>query len=396
MFSVSVCRGQNDRIERNDIVTKDKSVSSSDERLQRYLGSRYGQRSETRDRYAEAIQACGQIGYIDMTITEIARMFGHNPECLRSQLKLHFPEIMQMRDRIRVALGLSKQRKPGMSDKTMAKYAPAVELLRTTTLTIREVAERCGVGALSLQKFVMFYHRDLAEQRLALRVNALDRRKAFGGISGTGRPIKPRKATEELYAEALELYRTTDRTVTDIALECGVDPHNFHCYLQRWCRGDMAVREKHRREMVEKKRLEQAAKEDCSRTAVATRKYSPALKMIEEGATYETAAEQLGVDAYNLSRWVLKNHPEIHRLEHQHQIVCLPEGTTCTKDSWTMFREAVEAYCQTDEPLNQIATRFNLRPTSLGNFLRRKFPQAVARRKEREASGACNGGDAIA
>ena len=145
MFSVSVCRGQNDRIERNDIVTKDKSVSSSDERLQRYLGSRYGQHSETRDRYAEAIQACGQIGYIDMTITEIARMFGHNPECLRSQLKLHFPEIMQMRDRIRVALGLSKQRKPGMSDKTMAKYAPAVELLRTTTLTIREVAERCGV-----------------------------------------------------------------------------------------------------------------------------------------------------------------------------------------------------------------------------------------------------------
>ena len=361
---------------------QDKSKLQADERLQRYLGGRYGQRTETKDRYAEAIQACGNILYLDKTVSEIAKIFGHTGECLRNQLKRHFPDLLAERERIRAALGLSRYPVHGVSSETAAKYAPAIELLRTTSLTIREVAERCGLGVKALQQHVLFYHQDLAQKRLLLRVNALDKKKMHGGISGTGRQNAPRKATEELYAEALNLYRTTDRQVNDIALECGVDPHNFHCYIQRWHRGDMAVREKLRLERVEKKSREKSERMENSRVAVAIRKYTPAMEMIKAGATYEEAAKELNVDVENLCRWVRTNHPEIHQQEHRNQIVTLPEGTTCSRESWAMFREAAEAYCNTDEPLRQIAERLGLRPSSLRNFLVRKFPKAVASRRE--------------
>ena len=134
---------------------------------------------------------------------------------------------------------------------------------------------------------------------------------------------------------------------------------------------------------MEKKSREKTERMENSRVAVAIRKYTPALEMIKGGATYEKAAKELNVDTENLYRWVKTNHPDVHRQEHQNQIVTLPEGTTCSKESWAMFREAAEAYCNTDEPLRQIAERLGLRPTSLRNFLVKKFPKAVANRQEK-------------
>ena len=358
------------------------NLPAPDERMQQYLGRRYGQRSETRERYAEAIRACGDIMYLDKTVAEIARLFGHTDQRLRNQLQRHFPEVLRERDRLRVALGLNSQPLRGVSPSTEARYAPAIELLRTTSLTIREVAEHCGLTMVALQQHVLYHHRDLAEKRLNLRLNALDKYKLVGGISGTGRPNAPRKATQEMYAEALEMYRTTNLTVPEIALKCGVITHNFQCYLQRWCRSDMVVRKKLHQEKVERQRQKREEQGGRTRTVLAVRKYTPALQLIEEGATYEEAAEKLGIDVENLSRWVRKYHKDIHEQEHRNQIVTLPEGTTCTKASWRQFGEAAMAFYESDESVNKIADRFGLCQSSLHHFLVRKFPQTVARRKE--------------
>lgn len=373
----------------NDIVKKGNSPQGqekkgkktmSDERLMQFIGTRFGQRPETRERYAKAVQACKDIDYLDMTIAGIARMFGHTDQCLRNHLQRHYPELLEKRNLIRVQLGLSKRPPRGVSSSTAAKYAPAVEMLRTTDLTISEVAERFGLEKDSLQHHVLYHHRDVARQRIEKRLQALDRR-ATGGMSGTGRPNAPRKATEELYTEAVEMYRTTDLTVPEIALKCGVMAHNFQTYLQRWCRSDIEVRRKLRQEKVERQEQERAEMGDRSRSARARQRYMPAVKLIEEGATYEEAAEKLGLSAENLYRWVREYLPEIHRQEHQNQIVQLPEGTTCTKKSWALFGEAATVFCETDESMNSIARRFGLSPTSFSHFLARKFPQAVARRK---------------
>lgn len=195
------------------------------------------------------------------------------------------------------------------------------------------------------------------------------------------RPNTPRKGTEKRYAEAVEMYRTTDLTVAEIAQKCNLQVNNLKSHLQRCCRSDMAMRKQQRREKVERQKQERAL-DSHSRAAVANRKYSPALKLIEEGATYEEAAETLGVNAEYLCRWVMKYHADIHGQEHRNQTVWLPEGTSCTRESWAMFGEAATVYCETDESLNSIARRFGLPPTSLSHFLERKFPQAVARRKK--------------
>ena len=77
-------------------MTKDKSPQGqketdskvvSDERLQQFIGTRFGQRPETQERYSEAIQACGSIGYLEMTIADIAREVGFTAPNLREQFK---------------------------------------------------------------------------------------------------------------------------------------------------------------------------------------------------------------------------------------------------------------------------------------------------------------------
>ena len=373
----------------NEIVKKDNNSPKgqekkgkktvSDERLMQFIGTRFGQRPETRERYDKAVQACKDIDYLDMTIGGIAHMFGHTDQCLRNHLQRHYPELLKKRELIRVQLGLNKRPLRGVSDSTAAKYAPAVEMLRTSDMTISEVAKHFGMNTHALQQHVLYHHRDVARQRMEKRLQALDQR-ATGGMSGTGRPNAPRKATEELYTEAVEMYRTTDLTVPEIALKCGVMVHNFQTYLQRWCRSDIEVRRKLRQEKLERQQQERAEMGDRSRSAMARQRYMPAVKLIEEGATYEEAAEKLGLNAENLYRWVKEYLPDVHRQEYQNQIVQLPEGTTCTKESWAKFGEAATAYCETDESMNSIARRFGLSPTSFCHFLARKFPQAVARR----------------
>ena len=56
---------------------------------------------------------------------------------------------------------------------SMEKYVPAVKMLKETDLTVKEVAERCGVTYLGLQQHLIYYHKDVAELRLGKRMQAL-------------------------------------------------------------------------------------------------------------------------------------------------------------------------------------------------------------------------------
>lgn len=215
----------------------------SDKRLLQYMGNRMGQRDETQLRYADAVQACGSIFYLDKTISEISRLFGHNEECLRNQLKRHFPDLVPERNRLRKELGFVKKARKGAFDSTNEKYAAAVELLRKTKLTIREVAEVTGVGVSGLQQHVLFYHHDLANERLQRRLDRLDKPRELDEISATGRKNEPRAKTREQYAEAVKLYCETDLSISEIARQLDMKRKPLAKYLLRWHR-DVAERRK--------------------------------------------------------------------------------------------------------------------------------------------------------
>ena len=132
-----------------------------------------GQHPETEAIYRDAILACQSIDNLELTVTDIAREYDLKPECLRNQLKRHFPEIFARREQIRDMLGLSRPGNRGLKKATVEKYADAIQMLRNTSLTVKEVANRCNVSYSGLQQHLICYHKDIAESRLLYRADAL-------------------------------------------------------------------------------------------------------------------------------------------------------------------------------------------------------------------------------
>jgi len=354
----------------------------SEQRTLQYLGGRYGQRNETRERYEEAVKACSSIDFLEKTVSEIAYLYGLKPECLRNQLKRHFPDIIPNRDKLRQQLGLAKQPIRGLKPSTTAKYAPAIAMLRETDLTVKEVAEKCKVSFYGLQQHLLFYHKDVAEKRLAQRTQALSKTLRRGDKDSSNRTVGPRPEAEALYADAIELYRTTSRTATDIAVELGFNPHNLISYIQRWYREDMTIHQKLRQEQAEERRRQRKVRMENSRIVKAERKYAPALPLIEAGATYDEAALQTGVPKDRLAFWVRHHRPDLNERARQNAWVTLPNGTRVMRSKWTKFQEAEKAFCNTDEPIKHTARRLDLSPSTVSNFLHALHLEEVLRRRE--------------
>ena len=206
----------------------------------------------------------------------------------------------------------------------------------------------------------------MAEKRLKQRTDALAKPLHRGDKDAANRTVGPKPETEALYADAVELYRTTERTATDIAVDQGLDPHNFMAYLQRWHRDEMNIRQKLRQEQAEERRRQRQQQKENSRIVKAERKYAPALPLIEAGATYDEAALQTGVPKDRLVFWVRHHRPDLHERARQNAWVTLPNGTRIMRSNWPKYQEAEKAYCNTDESIKHIA--------NLTNFLRGLYP----------------------
>ena len=189
----------------------------------------------TSDRYAEAIKACRSIGHLDKSLAEIAQMTGHTDQRLRLYLKRNHPKVLEERNRLRIILRQNEPTRRKLTKNTMALYALAVNMLQTTFLTIPEVAEELGLNAADLEEHVILLHRRLVKERPKERKPTLNQRRTTPPMA-------------EVYAEAVEMYRTTDRTEADIAAACGVRYDRFHTFLNRWCRDAIADRIKRRHE----------------------------------------------------------------------------------------------------------------------------------------------------
>ena len=206
----------------------------------------YGQHPETEAKYRDAILACHSILHIGLTVGEIARTYGLRPEGLRGQLKRHFPHLLPARDQLRFRLGYTRRVRLGVQENTAKKYARAVAMLRNSTLTVRAVAEECGVSYGSLQQHLLFYHKDIAESRLLRRTDALNKEIVQGECSPRGGVRAPRPEAVAYYAPAVELYRTTDLSVPEIARRCGIPAHNLAVYLRKWYAADVQARRERR------------------------------------------------------------------------------------------------------------------------------------------------------
>ena len=110
------------------------------------LRPKRGQRPEAHLKYKEAVEACDNLSYIRLSISEIARMFGVTATGLGNFLRLHYPDVLERREKAKLRLGIADNACRGVRCQCAEIYTRAVEMYKTTDMTISEVAEFCGVS----------------------------------------------------------------------------------------------------------------------------------------------------------------------------------------------------------------------------------------------------------
>lgn len=196
------------------------------------MNRRCGQRPETHAKYKEAIAACDSMDYIDYNVSQIAREFGLSGTNLGRQLRTHYPEVLEFRERARQRLGLDDGLPRGTRLWCKEQYAEAVEMLQADRyITVQDAAERCNVSYSGLEQHLIFYHKELVENRIKIRKQAL-KQQCKGKITGCGTLHAPTPEIVGKYAEALHLYRTTPMSARKIAKQTGVSIRGFYDYYR--------------------------------------------------------------------------------------------------------------------------------------------------------------------
>lgn len=337
------------------------------------LRGRRGQTAAARAKYGDALAACGDAKYFEYNVSQIAHMFGLNPTGLSNQLRAHCPELLERRELERRRLGLADNQQRGQRSWCREQYAGAVELLRTTEMTVSEVAERCGVSFTGLRQHVCFYHKDLQQARSELRERAKTQKRK-GHVTGSGRRHEPTPESCERYREAVRMYAQSALTIREIADMTGVNRSSLCSYLRVWCREEtFARRGAEYREGASLSQTKQYKKPTAA-------KYAPAIERLraENRPTSEIAAE-FGLHPEVFRQYLKEHEPELYARQG---MMRAPNGRSVSRRSMEKYAEALRLYETTDEELKSIARRLGLNYNSLSGFIRRNFPELIERHKE--------------
>ncbi len=329
-----------------------------------------GQTTAAHLKYRDAVAAADSLEYIEYNISQIARIFGLDPTGLGNQLRNHYPEIVPRREKERHRLGINDNSRRGARPWSRDAFAEAVEMLRTTDMTVKEVSEACMVNFKGLKAHLLAYHKDIVAEREEKRKRALTE-KVRGGRTGAWTVHNPTESTKEKYAEALELYRTSSLSVEEIARRFGLGLGAFRYHLRNW----------NAELMVERRGYDKAT--DISKTKrynkAAVEKYEEAIKLLKSSdLSISSAARKFGL------------HPDVFRAylkEHEPEIIArlgmktLKDGRRVSVKSSEKYAEAVRLYATTSESLKSIAGRLGLVYVSLGNYIRRNHPELIERRR---------------
>ena len=340
------------RFHRELVFARHGVICSESQAAQQRLRGKRGQTSAAHAKYREAVAACDDEDYLELNVSQIARRFGLDGTGLANQLRRH------------------QQR--GVRPWCRERYAGAVELLRTTEMTVPEAAEACGVSAHGLSQHLLFYHHDLQDRRFGLREQAKGRKRK-GRMTGNGQRHESKPEFRERYREAVRLYRQTPLTVREIADKLGMNRHTLAGYLQTWCRE--TAFERRGAEYTEKANISDT-KHYLRSTAA---KYAPAIERLRRSdlPTSKVAAE-FGLHPDVFRQYLKEHEPELYA---RRGMMRSAGGRAVSRRSMEKYAEAVRLYETTDEDLQTIAQRLGLVYNSLGGFMRRHFPELLARHK---------------
>ena len=336
------------------------------------LGGKSGQRVMAHEKYKEAIEACDSEEYLKFNISQIARLFGLNGTALANQLRMHYPDIFERREKERHRRGLNDNQHRGARPQAIRQYAEAVEMYRTTDLTIKEIAELCKVSFTGFRQHVQFYHQDIRRKRMEVREKNV-RQTRKGKRNGNNGLHVPRVEVAEKYARAVELYRTTDLSVEEISRREGLALPGLRFHLRVW----------HSDLMMERRGVNAEREENPYEKLGSTKRYSKAA-----GSKYAEAIRCLKECDRSVCS-VAKEygfHPEVFRAylrEHEPELIAergmmqAANGKRVKKSSAEKYAEAIRLLEEGHDSLKEICRKLGLVYNSVGGFVRRNYPELL-------------------
>lgn len=331
-----------------------------------------GQRPATAAKYSKAITACRSNKYLQLSISQIAHKYKLNPTALGNQLRAHFPEILSQREAARQALGIDVTIHRGATQTAKDTYADAIKLLKDSSVTIAEAAAKCNVSASGLKQHILYYHKELAQQRVKRRQHAKGQKK-IGEISGNGQIHSMSAESAAKYAEAVELYRTTAMAVKEIAAHTGVSASGLRRHLETW----------HRKLIFERRgvALTDNAPDNLPLSYTkrykrdTQQKYADAISVLKSTSmTTEAVAKQFGFIPEVFRAYIKEHEPTLFEANG---MIKLPSGKTVLKRTYEKYKAAVDDYAASGEPLKTIAERHGVNYKSLDGFIRRNFHELL-------------------
>lgn len=304
-----------------------------------------GQSRATHLKYKEAIEASGDIAYVEFNISQIARIFNVDPTGLSSQLKVHYPDILPARENLRKRLGIEDGLHRGPLPSSKSAYEEAVAVYKDSNLSIQAVADHFGISRSGFGQYMRFYHHDAiaAKARKRSESRRVYHERQMGALAGNGQLYGPKQQTQELYSKALSLYSKGRKTIQEVVKETGVPPTGFKHYLDTWHRETRAVR-----------------KEGKYGEAIASLRERP--RAVAE------VAKEFSLNADVFREYLRKHAPD---LAEGQGMVRLDNGKLVKKTAWDKYRPAIKEYRRDGGSLRPIALRHGLTYNSLLSFLKR-------------------------
>lgn len=388
---VSAFRSYLRRCHRELLFARYGIVISPEEAVKARLRKQSGQTAAAHAKYKEATRACDDTAYIEFNISQIARLFGLNPSALGNQLRNHYPEILERREKERYRLGVNDNLHRGVKPWCKKQYAKAVEHLHTTEDTIRQTADLYNLSYSGLREHLLYYYKKLTRKRADKRKHAKTN-KIRGRLTGSGGRHDPTPKSVEKYREAIRLYRTTAMTQEEICTETGVTVIGLRHHLRIWNK-DLIL--EHRNVDCRKERACFSGTKRYLKSTAA--KYAEAIGQLKvTGRPTAEVAKEFGLNPETFREYLYEHEPE---LAATLGMTRLANGKLVLGRSAEKYEEAVRLYETTTEPLKSITQRLGLQYNSVGGFVRRNRPDAIvahnrlleqeARRQEQKENLRC-------
>lgn len=339
-----------------------------------------GQSSVAHAKYKDAVAACDSLDFIDLNVSQVARKYGLDGTALANFMRVHYPDTLVWREKVRRRLGINDNVWHGARRECIAQYAEAVEIYRTTNMTLPEIAKRCGVSVGGLSQHLRFYHKDVVERKRRERKSCAAGNKVYGSMLGNGRKYCPSPQTEKKYAEALALYKGTALTMKEIVRRTGVPKEGFRFYLHKW----------HKNLVFERLGVSGDVDGHTDLRSVRRRmkptaaKYEPAIESLRKcQRPVAKVAAEFGLNADIFREYLRRHEPE---LLCRKNIVRMNNGKNVSLSCKEKYAEAIRLYATTSDGLRSIAERLGLVYKTVDGFIRRNYPEAITKHKEMKES----------